>query len=70
MNHTELILEISKRTGIAPEDCDKVMKTFEDVIAGELSMKGWKNGMFDTAFKIMNSVKVKKDRKKCNGENN
>ena len=61
MNKTEVISRVAEITGIDPVDCTKVLDAFEEVLSKELARKGWKNGIFETVFKIMSNVKNKKD---------
>ena len=61
MNKTEVISQVAEMTGIDPIDCTKVLDAFEEVLGQELASKGWKNGIFETVFKLMSNVKNKKD---------
>ena len=57
MNRTEVITEISQISGVAPEDCDKVINALEQVLNRELeSSKGIKNA-FGKIYKLMSIFK-------------
>lgn len=61
MNNAEVIAKVSEKSGIAAEDCGKVLKAFEEVLSHELSNSPSVGGAFDKIYNVMNYFK---DRKK------
>jgi len=53
MNKSEVIISVSQRTGISPEDCEKVLDAFEEVFNDELENKKWKGRTFDKVYRVM-----------------
>lgn len=44
MNKTELLKEVSAQSGIQMDECERVLKTFERVLCGELTRKMYRYG--------------------------
>lgn len=63
MNKTEFIVLVSKKSGVHLEDCTKVLDAFEEVFGKELSEKGWKNGVFNVLYQVLDGIKNKKKNK-------
>ncbi len=63
MNKTEVIYNVSKRSGIDEEICRTVLDTFEEVFTDELTYNKGKGRRFDRIYRVMTFLKRKKDAK-------
>lgn len=63
MNKREVIAEVTRRSGIATEECVLVLNTFEEVVADELNHSDTKGGIFDTVYKVMSYLNRKREKK-------
>lgn len=61
MNKTEVILNVSEKSGVKPDDTRKVLEAFEEVFNERLSNSKGINCAFDKVYSIMSFIKNKKD---------
>lgn len=61
MNKTEVILNVSEKSGVKPDDTRKVLEAFEEVFNERLSNSKVINSAFDKVYSIMSFIKNKKD---------
>lgn len=60
MNHTEVVAKVSEKSGINMDDCNKVLKAFEEVLGDELAHSKEVGSAFDKVYKILHFFKTKK----------
>lgn len=46
MNKREVISAVAERSGVNPEDCARVLDSFEEVFTEEITGSKWKNAVF------------------------
>lgn len=61
MNNRELITELSKMTKVSIQDCENVMKAFEELLTEGFSEKKWKSCAFDFVVRMVNAIKNDKE---------
>lgn len=59
MNKTEMTTKISERSGVAMEDCQKVVDAFEEVLNEELLNSKDIGNAFDKIYKLLSFFKNK-----------
>lgn len=62
MNKREVISAVAERSGVAPEDCAKVLDTFEEVFSKEITHRKWKGSVFEFIYDVMTCIKNKKNK--------
>lgn len=62
MNKREVITAVAERSGVTPEDCAKVLDTFEDVFSEEITHRKWKGSVFEFIYDVMTCIKNKKNK--------
>ncbi|GIN20158.1 MAG TPA: hypothetical protein DEO65_05010 [Bacillus bacterium] len=60
MNHADMIAKVSEKSGVNSADCQKVLKSFEDVLSDEISNSKDISGALDKAYKVLSFLKNKK----------
>ncbi|WP_010278217.1 HU family DNA-binding protein [Paenibacillus senegalensis] len=60
MNNAEVMAKVSEKSGVALEDCSKVLKAFEEVLSQELSNSPSVGGAFDKIYNVVSYFKGKK----------
>lgn len=66
MNKREVIATVAERSGVNPEDCAKVLDSFEEVFTEEITGSKWKNAVFEQIYGLLNLIKEKKNNKQGN----
>ena len=66
MNKREVISAVAERSGVKPEDCAKVLDSFEEVFTEEITGSKWKNAVFEQIYGLLNLIKEKKNNKQGN----
>lgn len=61
MNKTEVITNVSIRSGINREECEKVLDIFEEVLSDEIAGSKRVGNAFEKVYKLMSFIKSKKD---------
>lgn len=64
MNKREVISTVAERSGMSPDECRKVLDTFEEVFVEEISKSTWKDTLFEHVYGILTRMKNKQDQKK------
>lgn len=59
MNQSEVVQKVSQRSGVAIDDCEKVLKALEEVLGEEFSDSGSLGGAFDKVYRVMSFFKGK-----------
>lgn len=62
MNKREVISTVAERSGISPEDCARVLDTFEEVFSEEITHRKWKGSVFEFIYDVMTRIKNKKNK--------
>lgn len=62
MNKREVISTVAERSGISPEDCARVLDTFEEVFSEEITHRKWKGSVFEFIYDVMTRIKSKKNK--------
>lgn len=62
MNKREVISTVAERSGVTPEDCAKVLDTFEEVFSEEITHRKWKGSIFEFIYDVMTRIKNKKNK--------
>ncbi|MEW9502819.1 HU family DNA-binding protein [Jeotgalibacillus marinus] len=60
MNNTEVLEEVSEKSGINIDDCKKVLDAFEEVLSDEMSNSENVSSAFDKVYKVLSFLKNKK----------
>ena len=66
MNKREVIATVAERSGVNPEDCARVLGSFEDVFTEEITGSKWKNTVFEQIYGLLSLIKEKKNNKQSN----
>lgn len=66
MNKREVIATVAERSGVNPEDCARVLDSFEEVFTEEITGSKWKNAVFEQIYGLMSLIKEKKNNKQSN----
>lgn len=61
MNKKEVILMVAERSGVDPDDCAKVLDSFEDVFSEEIIGNKWKNVVFQQIYSVLTRIKNRKE---------
>lgn len=64
MDKREVIAAVAERSGVNPEDCARVLDSFEDVFTEEITGSKWKNAAFEQIYGLLNLIKEKKRKEK------
>ncbi len=59
MNRSEIIANVSEKSGINIPDCEKVMDAFEEILSNEFSRKNAGN-IIDKVMNLLNYIKNSK----------
>ncbi|MGM5630576.1 hypothetical protein O2K51_06690 [Apibacter raozihei] len=62
MNRAEVLIKISKDTGIKVEDCEKVLDSFENILDEKISNSKGVGNAFDKVYQLMSFIKRRKDK--------
>lgn len=62
MNKREVISTVAERSSISPEDCARVLDTFEEVFSEEITHRKWKGSVFEFIYDVMTRIKSKKNK--------
>ena len=57
---------VAERSGVNPEDCARVLDSFEDVFTEEITGSKWKNAVFEQIYDLLSLIKEKKNNKQGN----
>lgn len=63
MNKTNLVIKVSEISGVDINNCKRVLDAFEEVLGDELSNSDSVGNAFDKIYKMMDSLKKRKDSK-------
>ena len=63
MNKREVIAAVAERSGVNPEDCARVLDSFEEVFTEEITGSKWKNAVFEQIYGLLSFIKEKKNNK-------
>ena len=63
MNKREVIAAVAERSGVNPEDCARVLDSFEDVFTEEITGSKWKNAAFEQIYGLLSLIKEKENNK-------
>ena len=66
MNKREVIATVAERSGVNPEDCARVLDSFEDVFTVEITGRKCKNAVFEQIYGLLSLIKEKKNNKQSN----
>ena len=66
MNKREVISAVAERSGVNPEDCARVLDSFEEVFTEEITGSKWKNAVFEQIYGLLSLIKEKKNNKQGN----
>ena len=66
MTNRELITPLAESTGDNPEDCARVLDSFEEVFTEEITGSKWKNAVFEQIYGLLSLIKEKKNNKQSN----
>ena len=66
MNKREVIATVAERSGVNPEDCARVLDSFEEVLTEEITGSKWKNAVFEQIYGLLSLIKEKKNNKQSN----
>lgn len=61
MNKREVVSTVAERSGVTPDDCTKVLDTFEEIFSEEITRSKWKNTVFECIYDILTGIKRKKN---------
>ena len=61
MNKREVIAAVAERSGVNPEDCARVLDSFEEITGSK-----WKNAVFEQIYGLLSLIKEKKNNKQSN----
>ncbi|MCC8132656.1 MAG: hypothetical protein LUG96_16370 [Tannerellaceae bacterium] len=62
MNKTDVLTQVSRKTGVNLVTCANVLDAFEEVLSEEVAHSRWKGGLFDKIYYYMTRIRNRKEK--------